>query len=176
MAVSGLLIIGPVELFFPRAAATVFGGYVWLALALFYGLCVTLIALTSRPRLVVYGRTPDEIFGPLLDAAKTIDAGATGNADTLQIQLPSVAVRIRADGQRLVDYAEIVAFEPNVAPEIWSRLLVELRGGIARQHSVRPRRGFAMLIAALALSGIAIWQSFGNQALVVQGFKEWLWR
>ena len=53
-AVSGLIAVGPVELFFPMAAAAVFGPMVWLVLALFYVLCISLIILGTAPKLVIY--------------------------------------------------------------------------------------------------------------------------
>jgi hypothetical protein len=33
-----------------------------------------------------------------------------------------------------------------------------------------------MLIVAGALIGIVLWQGFGHQEQVVQGFRQWLWR
>ena len=48
LAVSGMITVGPVELFFPMAAASVFGPVVWGILALFYALCVSLIVNVSR--------------------------------------------------------------------------------------------------------------------------------
>ena len=176
VAISGLIAVGPIELFFPRPAATVFGAKVWIALVVFYGLCVSLIALTSRPKLVVYGRTPDELFQPLLAACHSIDPNASGDEETLQIVLPAAGVRIRADGQRLQDCAEIIAFEPNVSPLFWDKLLGALRTELTETSLARKRYGFTMLLAAGILSGLLIWQSFGNQELVVQGFKDWLWR
>ena len=94
MAISGMLAVGPAELFFPTSAAAVFGPTVWLALAAFYGLTVSLIVLSSPPKLVVYGRTPEELFAPLLAAAKQIDAAATGDAATLQVSLPTLGVHL----------------------------------------------------------------------------------
>jgi hypothetical protein len=175
-AVSGMVVVGPIELFFPRVAATVFGAKVWIALAIFYVLCVILIALTSRPKLIVYGRTPAETFGPLLSAAQAIDPAASGDADTLQIMMPTSGVRLRADGQRLADYTEILSFEPNLSPMFWNQLITVLRRELGQTKATRPRQGFSMLLVAGMLSGLMIWQSFGNQELVVQGFKEWLWR
>ena len=176
MAIAGLVAIGPIELFFPRPAATVFGAWVWIALVAFYGLCVTLVALTSRPRLVVYGRTPEEVYEPLLTACQTIDSQAVGFKDTLQVELPAAGLRIRADGQRLQDCAEVIAFESNVSPLFWHKLLGQLRRELSQTTLQRRPRGLAMLIAAGFLCGLLIWQSVGNQELVVQGFKEWLWR
>jgi hypothetical protein len=175
-AVSGLIMIGPLELFFPRPAATVFGAKVWIVLALFYVLCVLLVALTSRPKLVIYGRTPRETFDPLLAAARVIDADATGDRETRQVFLPNAAVRLRVAGPRTIDYAEIIAFEPDVPPSVWTRLLSELRRELGRSKLTRRHGGWAMLIVAGLLSGLLIWYSFGNQELLVQGFKSWFWR
>ena len=50
LAVSGLVIVGPVELFFPIEAAIRFGSLVWLLLVALYGLTLVLVLLTLRPR------------------------------------------------------------------------------------------------------------------------------
>ena len=176
IAISGLLAVGPAELFFPSAAATVFGPVVWFALAAFYGLSASLVALSVAPKLVVYGRTPEELFEPLLATAKRIDANATGDASSLQVLIPSEGVHLRLDGQRSVDYAQVVAFEPNVSLRLWNQLLAHLRKEVEQQSAPLPRRGFGMLLTALLLSVILLWQSLGNGELVVQGFRDWLWR
>jgi hypothetical protein len=176
MAISGLLAVGPAELFFPAAAATVFGPAVWVALAIFYSLCITLVALTTTPRLVVYGRTPEELFEPLLAAAKEIDPESIGNIKSLQVHLPQAGVHLRLDGQRSIDHAQVLAFEPNVSLRFWRTLLVNLRKQVSMRASPMPRRGFAMLVMVVLLSVILLWQSFGNRELVVEGFRDWLWR
>lgn len=176
IAISGMLAIGPAELFFPTAAATMFGPLVWVALGAFYALSVSLIALTTQPKLVVYGRTPDELFQPLLAAAKQVDAEAQGDVNSLQVTLPKVGIRLRVDGQRGIDYAQVVSFEPYMSMRFWSSLLSALRGEVRKQTTPLPRRGFAMLFVALALCSLLVWKSFGNQELVVEGFRDWLWR
>lgn len=175
IAISGMLAVGPAELFFPSSAATVFGPLVWFALAGFYALSVALIALTSQPKLVIYGRTPDEIFQPLLNAAREIDVKATGDDRTLQIAMPTVGIRIRVDGQRGIDCSQVVAFEPNVSSVFWIKLLAGLRRHAAEATPV-PRRGLAMLVVALLMGSLLLWQSLGKGELVVQGFRDWLWR
>ncbi len=89
IAISGLLAVGPAELFFPQTAAILFGPMVWLALILFYALVVTLIALTSTPKLVVFGRSPEDVYEPLLRAAQTLDPAATGDAGRMQVRFPA---------------------------------------------------------------------------------------
>ena len=176
IAISGMLAIGPAELFFPTAAATMFGPLVWIALGGFYALSVSLIALTSQPKLVVYGRTPDELFEPLLAAARQVDTAAVGDASSQQVLLPSIGIRLRIDGQRGIDYSQVLSFEPNMSLRFWSKLLGELRSEVRKQASPMPRRGFAMLLVAMALCFLLVWKSFGNQELVVEGFRDWLWR
>ena len=176
LAVSGLLAVGPAELFFPAAAATMFGPVVWLALGAFYGLSVSLISLSSPPRVVVYGRTAEELYEPLLAAAKSLDGKAIGDDRLLQLTLPGSGVHLRIDGHRGIDYAQIVAFEPNVSLRFWSKLLAATRQQVQQQSAPLPRRGFAMLFFAAVLSGILLMQSFNNQELLVEGFRDWLWR
>ena len=176
IAISGLLAVGPAELFFPTAAAAMFGPAVWLALGIFYALCTVLLSLTTPPRLVVYGRTPDELFEPLLAAAKEIDPTARGEHNTLQVSLPGVGVHLRLDGQRSIDNAQVIAFESNLSIRFWKILLTNLRRQVSLHATPMPRRGFALLVVVLFLSSVLIWQSFGNRELVVEGFRGWLWR
>lgn len=176
VAISGLLAVGPAELFFPTAAATVFGPMVWIALGMFYALCTTLVALTSAPSLVVYGRTPEELYEPLLAAAREIDAEAEGDDQNLQVSLPRAGVHLRLDGQRSIDHARVLAFEPNLSHRFWRSLLMNLRRQVSQRAAPAPRRGFAMLVLVVLLGAILAWQSFGNRELLVEGFRSWLWR
>ena len=176
MAIAGLLAVGPAELFFPTAVATMFGPVVWVALAAFYGLSVSLISLSFPPRVVVYGRTAEELYEPLLAASKSIDVNAIGDERLLQLTLPGWGVHLRINGHHGIDYAQVVAFEPNVSLGFWSKLLAATRQHVQQQKAPLPRRGFAMLFFAVALSCILVTQSFSNQELLVEGFREWLWR
>ncbi|MEE2936513.1 MAG: hypothetical protein VYA84_11010 [Planctomycetota bacterium] len=176
MAISGLLAVGPAELFFPTAAATLFGPIVWLALAAFYVLSVALIILSSKPKLVVIGRTPEEMYEALLAAAREIDPKAKGEPQTLQVLLPNLRIRLRLDGNRVTDHTQVVSFEPNISLRFWSTLLGNLRFQIRQQPGPEPHRGFGMLLTALLLAAILTWQSFSKHDLVVEGFRDWLWR
>lgn len=176
MAISGLLAVGPAELFFPSAAATVFGPAVWGALAVFYGLSVSLVVLSFPPKIAVYGRTADELYVLLLAAAKTLDSSAVGDKELLQVTLPGVGIHLRINGHRGIDYSQIVAFQPNVSLKFWSKLLAATRAEVQGQAAPLPRRGFAMLGFAFVLASVLLTQSFGRQELLVEGFRDWLWR
>ena len=176
IGISGLIAIGPIELFFPTAAATVFGPYVWIALAIFYSLCLSLCALTSQPRLVIYGRSPVQTHEALLKAAQQIDVAATGTADNLQIVLPTIGVRLRVDGTPRSDCAQVFAFEPNLNATFWIRLQARLRSEFADPTVKRSYQGVLTLAVAACLVAFILWQSMGREELVVEGFRKWLWR
>ena len=61
LAVSGLIIIGPMALFFPYSAEARFGPHVWLMLLALYALIVVLWLLLLRPRLVIYNILADKL-------------------------------------------------------------------------------------------------------------------
>lgn len=61
IALCGFIVIGPLDLFMPSAAAMRFGGWIWPLLLGLYLLILLLIVLISRPRLVVYNILPGEL-------------------------------------------------------------------------------------------------------------------
>ena len=79
LALSGLVFVGPLELFRPDAATRSFGNYIWLFLLLFYWLWLLLVVLLARPRLVVYNISAEELHPVLAEvAARAGPHGAVG--------------------------------------------------------------------------------------------------
>lgn len=175
-AVAGLMAIGPGELFFPKAAAGMFGPWVWLALAAFYGLIVSLLGLTSRPRLIVYGRTPDQMLQPLLEAGREFDSDASCDRETLQVFLPKLRVHLRAAGHQGIDSTSIESFEPIGSITFWEKLLGHLRDKVELTSAPTPRRGGMMVVIALMMGMFVMWRAIVERQQVVEGFSEWLWR
>ena len=69
VALSGLMFVGPLELFRPEAATREFGNYIWLFLLSLYWLGLLLALLVARPRLVVYNISSEELRPVLVEAA-----------------------------------------------------------------------------------------------------------
>ena len=176
LAVSGLVAVGPAELFFPMAAAAAFGPFVWIVLIVFYVLCVALVAMTSKPKLVTYGRDADEMYPRLVSAAKRIDADAVGDDAQLHVYLPNAKLHLLASSHPRIDYTYITALQPNAPAAFWVQLLSELRREVARTPKTSPRNGYVMLSLAAGLACFLLWQGFDKQTLVVEGFRDWLWR
>src|SRR5919108_1397850 len=95
IALSGLMFVGPLELFRPEAATREFGNYVWLFLLLFYWLWLLLTVLLARPRLVVYNISNEELHAVLAEAAGRLDLEGrwAGN----HLTLPGLGVHLHLD-------------------------------------------------------------------------------
>ena len=104
VALSGLMFVGPLELFRPEAATREFGNYIWLFLLLFYWLWLLLVVLLARPRLVVYNISMEELHPVLAEAAGRLDPDArwAGNHLTLpRLGVQLASRQLRRDAKRV---------------------------------------------------------------------------
>src|SRR5690606_36270803 len=82
VAISGFLLVGPMQLFMPQAAAERFGGYVWLLLLTFYSLVLSLTVLLMRPRLIIYNIPRDQLRAILAQVLNGLDPDVRWAGDT----------------------------------------------------------------------------------------------
>lgn len=175
-AISGLIVIGPLELFFPNTTAALLGPWVWAPLLLLYFLIACLVVLNSRPKLVVYGRTLEEVYPAMVRAACALDASAIENAEQLQLHLPALSAHLRLDLARGNDCSSVVAFEQTLPVVFWRQFAKQLRTELRGTSPPFPRRGWAMLIIATIAAFLLIRHVAAQPALLVEGFHEWLIR
>ncbi|WP_404309766.1 hypothetical protein [Neorhodopirellula lusitana] len=176
LAISGLVIVGPIELFFPKATAYLLGAWVWLPLLFLYFLFGCLWIINSRTSIVVYGRTSEQLFPAVLKAAQSIDNTATGDPQTLQFHLPKAGVHLRLDAAPMHDCVKLIAFEPLLTAAFWSTLSVHLRHEVSEVAAPRPRRGWAALGLAILITAWLVEYVSNEPQLLVDGFREWLVR
>lgn len=65
MGAVGLIVIGPMELFFPNAAYSLLGAWTWFFLLCLYGFVVLFVALNRRPQWTLYGSSASAMRGIL---------------------------------------------------------------------------------------------------------------
>lgn len=175
-AISGLVVIGPLELFFPNATAALLGPWVWIPLLLLYFLFACLVVLNSRPKLVVYGRMLEDVYPAMVRAARALDASAIENDKQLQVHLPALTVHLRLDLARGTDCSSVVAFEPTLPFAFWRQFAKHLRAELRPTPPPYPRRGWAMLIVASMAAFLLFRHVAAQPALLVEGFYAWLIR
>jgi hypothetical protein len=153
-AVSGLILVGPIELFRPEAASAEFGGYVWLFLLVFYWLWVWLAVLVIRPRLVVYNISAEELRPVIAEAARRVDPQARWAGDSLS--MPTLGIALHLEAFEIMRNAALVSSggKQNIAG--WKKLSAEVRNQLATiRVSPNPRSlGFTLLAIGLVTASI----------------------
>ena len=153
LAIIGVVAIGPIELFFPRAAYALLGGWVWFVLIALYFFILMLIALNTSPKLVVYGleaKLLKQHVCELLESQK-IRAHWLGEF----VEMPELGVRacIETAGRGSISQLKAAGKVQNLSG--WftlERLLVEKVATVATNQ-----RGEAIfwLLTSFAIFGIA---------------------
>jgi hypothetical protein len=172
VALSGLAIIGPMELFFPRTAANQFGPYIWLLLLVFYGLLIALWILLARPRLVVYNISATQLRAVLSELAHKLDPESRWAGDSLA--LPKLNVQLTVDSFDVMRNVSLVATSGEQDYAHWRRLERTLRGALREVEVPRNPRGYTLLVCgALVLIGLAF-KTLENPQAVAQVFFQLL--
>ena len=95
IACSGLVAVGPMQLFFPSQAASRWPGWVWVPMFVLYFLSLLILAMWSRPRLIAYGLSQVDFQDLLLKAARQIDPQASWYGEVLS--LPGAGFQLSAE-------------------------------------------------------------------------------
>jgi hypothetical protein len=172
LALSGLALIGPMELFFPQQAANEFGPYIWLMLLVFYLLAVMLWILISRPRLVVYNISSAQLRALLAEAAGKLDSEVRWAGDSLA--LPRLNVQLFVDGFDAMRNVSLVGTGGEQSYTNWRRLEGALRE-ILREITVpRNPRGYSMVLVGILLLITLGFQVARDPQAVAQGLIQLL--
>lgn len=155
VAISGLVFVGPLELFRPEAATRSFGGFIWIFLLLFYWLALLLTVLLTRPRLVVYNTRIEELHPILAEVASRLDPAArwAGN----QLAMPTLGIQLHFDSVDLMRNVSLVASGPRQNLDSWRRIARELSSALVKVR-VRPNpRAIGFFAVSVSLTMVALW-------------------
>ncbi len=161
------------KLFFPEGAASRFGVSVWLMLIVFYGLCVSLVVLLMRSRIVIYNISAEHLRPILTGVAMKLDKKSRWSGDSLW--MPDLQVHLHVEAVDWLKNVQLTAGGNNQSYEGWHALEKELRMALSKIPVGPSLIGVPMLIVSGLLAlGAAIWMLSDQQA-VAQALNE-LWR
>lgn len=172
VAISGLVFVGPMQLFMPEAAAARFGPYVWIMLVSFYGLCVTLCVLLGRPRLIIYNITSELLRPVLAEVASQLDTEARWAGEALA--LPQLGVQLHVECYGPMRNISLAASGDRQSFSGWNRLERGLATALAKQEVAPNPRGFTFLTVGLLMLGYPTWLMVTGRELVAQKLWEML--
>jgi hypothetical protein len=170
IALSGLMFIGPMDLLRPEAATRSFGNFAWLFLLLFYWLWLLLAVLLSRPRLVIYNISAEELHSALAGAAGRLDPAArwAGN----QLSLPGLGIQLHLDSFGLMRNTSLVSSGGRQNIDGWRRLAQELSSTL-KNIRVKPNpRSVGFLTVSVVLLAMCVALLVVRQEAVLQAMNQ----
>lgn len=171
LALTGLVMVGPMELCFPESAALHFlGSLVWVPLLSLYGLCVVLVLLTLRPRLVIYNIRAEELRRELAEVVAAVDPGVRWAGDSLF--LPALGIQLHLDAAAGMRNISLVSSGPQQNYLGWHKLHRGLAASLGKVRVGRNYRFLVLAAGALAAIGYLIFTAAQDPQATVRAMEE----
>ena len=159
LAVSGLVVVGPMALMFPEMTAAHLGPngfkYVWVMLLVLYALGLVVVLLTLRPRLVVYNISVDELRPALADLVERLDPDGRWAGDSLV--LPRLGVQLYLDSAGWMRNVALVSAGPKQDYAGWAKLETSLATMLKHLEVRRNPRGMTLFSFGAFVIGMLAW-------------------
>ena len=174
LAVSGLVIVGPVELLFPVAASVSFGATtVWVCLIALYALCLVFTLLMLRPRLVVYNIAPNEFRPILAGLAMELDSQSRWAGDALL--MPGLGVHLYLESADVMRNMSLKSAGPNQNHQGWWQLESGLETALSKVKVARNPCGLFVIatgvVVSAALVGVVVYDPQGVTRALAEMFS-----
>jgi len=155
---SGFVLAGPLALLQPAV-----GTAAWASLMML-GALVLIVAgglLATRPRLVIYNVTVEQLRPVMAEVVGRLDASARWAGES--VVLPARGLQVLMDGRGLARCVSVVAVGTRASPEAWSEFARQVRRG-ARGLRVRrnPWGAAFAAVGACCIAGGLAWAMFGR--------------
>lgn len=147
-SLTGLALVGPLALVRPAVGNPLWG---WLIVLLVFGLLVAVCVLVSRPRLVIYNISVDQLRPLVAEVVSVLDPAARWAGESAA--LPTRGLQLHIDGNGSMRTVSVVAVGERTSLEAWSEFGRRLRRGVAGLR-VRPS-SWGPIFAAVGAAVIA---------------------
>lgn len=172
IAIGGFMVVGPLELFMPTAAAASFGWFVWVLLLSLYGVSLSLLVLLAGPRILVYNLTQAELEPQLAKILQEFDV------DTKQVGeayvLPNVGMQFTLEEYPAVRHVQLVGNGTSQNLAGWRALELELAEKLAEQAVPPNPYAVSMLLFAMMMFGTIGYFLITDQEAVAQSLRNML--
>lgn len=178
LAVAGFAAAGPMELFLPESAVVEFGEnggqYVWILLLGLYVLGLLLLVLLSRPRLVLYNITIEQLRPALAEVVARLDPEARWAGDSLTI--PELGVQLHIEPLAAMKNVQLVASGPEQNMLGWRKLEGELAFALRKSRGTPNPYGLSLVTFGLFMCGMISYWLARDPLAVQQALNELLRR
>jgi hypothetical protein len=151
LAVSGLVMAGPLALVQPALGATPWATGMLLLL---FTLAVAVGILATRPRLVIYNITVEQLRPILAEVASGLDPSTRWAGESAA--LPARGLQLLMDGHGLAKSVSVVVVGSRTSAEAWAELSRRLRQAVGSLRVRRNLWGGMLAAAGLLIMTLAI--------------------
>ena len=172
LALSGLVAIGPIELFMPERAAALMGAKIWLPLIMLYMLVASLISMVMKPRIVVYNVSSDEIRPIVGGVVSELDQDARWAGDS--VFMPNMQIQFYLQTHPAMRNVQLVATNGEQNLTSWKNLESSLQQAMNNVSvSVNPRAILFFIAASVMTAAVAV-SLFAGQAVIAERMQDFL--
>jgi hypothetical protein len=168
IAMMGLIAIGPIELFFPRAAYAILGPWVWGVLFALYFFVIMLVALNSKFKLIAYGLDSESLKQTIQDGLSLEQMEAYWGKDIVEI--PALGLRASIEKAGVGKTASLEAIGQSQNPMGWYTMEKLIANNLKPNATTQTAEAFRWIALSLILFGI-------SAAMIAQDLprlkKEW---
>ena len=167
---SGLAVAGPLAFLEPIAGDArggwIQGGWMmagrWALLGALAVLVLAMAILLSRPRLVVYNATVEQLRPAVAEVVLTLDPSSRWAGET--VAMPTRGLQVHIDGGSPMRNVTLVALGQRPSPEGWGEFTRRLRRAIGGLRVSSSPWGGVFLTVGIAILCCAGWSAFGGAA------------
>jgi hypothetical protein len=151
-SVAGLVVVGPLALVQPAAGRSLWS---WPMLLVVFSLFVALCLLVSRPRVVIYNITVDQLRPLVAEAVSALDPAARWAGES--VALPTRGLQLHIDGNGSMRSVNVIAVGERTSLEGWTEFCRRLRRSVGRLRVRTSPWGPVFAGAGLCVLAFAAW-------------------
>jgi hypothetical protein len=174
VAISGFMIVGPLELFLIEEAAVLYGPLVWAMMLLGYALLALLVILVQRPRIVVYNISLEQLRPLLAEVVVRLDDQARWAGESLT--MPQLSIHLHLEYAAMLHNVQLVSSGPFQNLTAWHYLEKQLALALRKTRHSNPLVGTLATLTALSLAAISTWLLLRDPAGMTQALNDMLRR
>jgi hypothetical protein len=174
LALAGLIVVGPMELFLVEEAAVLYGGWVWAIMLAAYGLTVLLVILLLRPRVVIYNITLEQLRPLLADVVARLDGDARWAGESLV--MPQLGVQLHVEASPLAKNVQLVSSGSQQSLVGWRQVEKGLAAALRRTRTAPNPYGASLISFGLLMAAAITYVLARDPGGVMQALNEMLRR
>lgn len=174
LAISGLVIAGPMELFLVEAAVAQYGGWIWVMMIGCYALMALLVALMLRPRLVIYNVTSEQLLPVLEEVLARLDPQVRWVGGSIVSQ--HLGVELHLEPHAVTKNIQLVSTGGGQSLAGWRLLEKNLAASLSGTAGAPNPWGASLISIGLLIAGFVTWMLADDPAAVERALNDMLRR